>query len=578
MGVFVKKQQCPKCAKNGRDRDRDNLAVYEDGSCHCFACGYTVKSKQDEEEDIQYLLEEVVDLITEQEHEEFKKHSTTDGRNFRGIRDETYRAFGVRHTYNPDNGEMISQFYPCTIGYKLSGYKCRKLPKQFGTPIKLVENGVGQECDLFGQFKFKNSPSKYVLIVGGEIDQLSAFQMLYDDVKARGKDYGPVPVVSSILGENGTYKQLKSQYEWLNRFERIVLCLDNDEAGKKATEQCVKVLPKGKVFVMDMEFKDPNEYLTAGKERQFVSAFYGAKLYTPSGIVGSDSMFKEMQNRAVTPKVKLPPFLKIAQKMLSGGFSLKQIINIVAGTSIGKTTLVNSMVKDWIFNSPYKVGVVTLEADVPEYGNLLLSEHIGRKLALIEDPLELSAYLRQPEVEQAARELFLNEDGTPRFYLIDDRGDFDSLQKKIEELIIKCDVQLIVIDPLSDALAGMPPDEQELFMKWMKQTIKRYDVLFVNIVHIRKAVAGQRDAGRGADLDESQMFGSSSLAKSAHVNMLLARDKYAEDEIERNSTRVTLAKNRSTGLTGKAGEIYYDNKTHRLWDKEDWYKKQGGGF
>lgn len=32
--------QCPRCAKLGRDRAKDNLAVYSDGHTHCFGCGY----------------------------------------------------------------------------------------------------------------------------------------------------------------------------------------------------------------------------------------------------------------------------------------------------------------------------------------------------------------------------------------------------------------------------------------------------------------------------------------------------------------------------------------------------------
>lgn len=34
------KEQCPKCAENGRDRMRDNLHRYPDGTGYCFSCGY----------------------------------------------------------------------------------------------------------------------------------------------------------------------------------------------------------------------------------------------------------------------------------------------------------------------------------------------------------------------------------------------------------------------------------------------------------------------------------------------------------------------------------------------------------
>jgi hypothetical protein len=36
---LVRKEQCPDCAKQGKDKGRDNLAIYSDGQTHCFACG-----------------------------------------------------------------------------------------------------------------------------------------------------------------------------------------------------------------------------------------------------------------------------------------------------------------------------------------------------------------------------------------------------------------------------------------------------------------------------------------------------------------------------------------------------------
>lgn len=40
MGRFVGYVPCERCRSKGRDSRGDNLATYEDGSAHCFACGY----------------------------------------------------------------------------------------------------------------------------------------------------------------------------------------------------------------------------------------------------------------------------------------------------------------------------------------------------------------------------------------------------------------------------------------------------------------------------------------------------------------------------------------------------------
>lgn len=534
---------------------------------HCFVCGWTIKSKDESEEEIEWDIMN----FTEAEKNKLKAACSFNPKGFRGLREDTCKHFGVMHEYN-ERGQLAAQYYMMTTEGKFTGFKKRAIPKTFSALNLEGTAGVGQENDMFGQYRFEKSQSKTCVIVGGELDQLSAYQMLRDYQLTRNADYAPYAIVSPTVGETGCLKQIQKHYDFFNRFEKIIVCFDNDAQGAKGTEKIVKALPKGKIFLMDMELKDANEYLTQKRERDFIRAFFDAKPYTPSGVVGSTEILAQVQEAALMPRLSLPAYMATANKILGNGIRVKSIVNIVAGTSIGKTTLVNGMVKHWIFNSPYKVGVVTLEEDVPGYGELLLSEHVGRKLALIDDPIEKEAYLRRDDIVEKANDLFIAPDGTPRFYLVDDRGDFDSLPKKIEEMIISCGVQVVVIDPLSDALAGKSSEDQELFMAWQKQMKKSHDIIFVNIVHIRKAQNGQKDAGRGADIDESAMFGSSSISKSADINMMLSRDKYADDELERNTTRVVIPKNRGVGITGGAGEIYYDNKTHRLFAKEEWLK------
>lgn len=60
----------------------------------------------------------------------------------------------------------------------------------------------------------------------GEIEALTIFQILkeYSDQK----NYEPIPVVSSIIGEGGM-KQYQNNYDWLNKFEKIVICPDQDK-------------------------------------------------------------------------------------------------------------------------------------------------------------------------------------------------------------------------------------------------------------------------------------------------------------------------------------------------------------
>ena len=56
--------------------------------------------------------------------------------------------------------------------------------------------------------------------------------------------FGPVAVVSSTIGETSAAKQIQKQYEWFAGAKKIIVAMDNDEAGKRATEAIVEVFPK----------------------------------------------------------------------------------------------------------------------------------------------------------------------------------------------------------------------------------------------------------------------------------------------------------------------------------------------
>jgi hypothetical protein len=197
----------------------------------------------------------------------------------------------------------------------------------------------------------------------------------------------------------------------------------------------------------------------------------------------------------------------------------------------------------------------------------MLSRHIESKISKIKDPEEKLKYLQSNRIKEKADELFKTEDGSDRFMLIDEReGSVEILQDKIEEMIISCDCKVIVLDPISDIFDGLSNEEQALFMKWQKSMVKNYFVTFINIAHIRKSGDNKNAASSGAFVPEEAITGASQQFKSASWVVMMTRDKYAEDDIVRNTTHLVLSKNRSNGVTGKAGSVYYCGNTHKLYD------------
>ena len=572
MANFIKHTNCEKCGSS------DGKAVYEDKSSHCFVCEHTVPSNEFKEQNSKKTTkvrtstkkeEKSMEVkpsgkpaMTPEENADIKSVTGVAGKGFRGLKDETTKPFGVRYAYD-DDGEVEEQYYPTTQDGQIVGYKIREVPKNFYS-----KGRTGADCELFMQFKF-NRGGKYILITEGELDALSAYQMFADYNKTRGGDY-EMAVVSPTTGAN-SYKQIASQYAFFNTFEQIVVCYDNDKAGKDAVEDVVKALPKGKVKIMHMRYKDPNTYLEEGKQDEFVRNFYEAKRYTPVGVLGSGELYDKILAQATVPKVPFPPFMDTLNAMLVGGLPLGHIINIAAGTGLGKTSFVNEMIYHWIFNSPHKIGIVSMELDSGQYGETLLGRHLSRKLSLIQDDEVKKDLLESDKVRDKANELFYNTDGQHRFYLLDNRdGTIEEIQDTVEELVVSCGCRIIVLDPLQDILDGLSNEDQALFMKWSKGIIKSHNVTLIFINHVRKSASGVQNSSQGGAFTEEEIQGSSTIIKSASANILLSRNKYAEDAVERNTTKVVLSKNRICGLTGPAGNVYYDNDTHTLHNLDDW--------
>lgn len=555
----------------------DGFHWYGEGNGgYCYSCNKSILSDERKAElgidKYEYDDKEVMtkELITEEEIEKIKSYTGTSGKNSRGVPDDTYKAYACRFKYSEETAEVEEVFYPYTQDYKAAGFKVRKTPvKDFYSVGK-----IGKQSELFGQWKWKDSHSKYVLLCAGELDAMSAFTMLENYRKGKGSDFDPTPCVSSAIGESGSYKQVQLQYNWLNQHSRVVVCYDNDDAGREAVKKLVDVIPKGKMFVMNLSLKDANEYLVKGKEKQFLRAFFDAPAYSPDGIVGSGTLGDKVREAALTPKIPLPPFMHRVQRQMAGGIPLGVIVNLGSASGTGKSTFIDEMVYFWIFNSPHKVGVLSLESDAGQYGTKVLSRHVGRKIDLIETVEEKMAFLDDPVTMEQEQLLWKLPNGQDRWHLIDDRdGGLESVKKLIMELVISCECKVLVIDPLQDLMDGLPNEDQAVFQRWMKGLVKSHKITFVNINHTRKTPSGGKQGSTGADLHEEDFQGSSSIFKSAACNLLFSRNKEATEDLEKNTTYMKMTKCRWTGSTGISGEYYYDNAVHKLYDKLDWLEQ-----
>jgi twinkle protein len=111
----------------------------------------------------------------------------------------------------------------------------------------------GTRRSLYGKHLIDDNASE-VTITEGEIDALSLHSL-------------GIPAVSVPNGVSD-FTFVECDWDWLERFERINICMDMDEPGKAAAEELCKRLGLHRSYIVTLPKKDANECLVAGIKRE----------------------------------------------------------------------------------------------------------------------------------------------------------------------------------------------------------------------------------------------------------------------------------------------------------------------
>lgn len=576
------KNRCPECASKGEDRSHDNFTWYgEDDGGYCHKCGFTIHSKDykegqntDNEDDKRrfktlskdYQKEIEKKALTDKEILEVESKTLADLPSnipiFRGIESRYYKEAGIRWVVN-EQGKPTQMYVPVFIkeNNKITGYHIRKINPN--KPTVKPDNAfhsigyVGGGNLFFGQ---TNATEKTLIICGGQIDALTIKQMLEKD-----KYNKSVTVVSTNIGEPNTVKTIASQYDWVDSHEKIILCMDNDEAGEKAYEDIKKVLDNDKLFKANLRHKDPNKYLEVRDAFSLTKDVYWQVTPVESyGIADSGAILEKMYEEAEFERVPLPKFMGDLDWHFNGGFNRGEIINVVAPPSVGKTTVVSELTTDWVINCPYRMLIISMEDSLASYGFKTASRLTGTNMLAMRTPKEKVDFIK--ENEKLVLEYFCDDNGTPRFDIMDKiPSNLETLKKAIERAVKVNGCRVIVLDPLTKLLASKSNEDQAAWMDWEENMVRDYGVIILNVLHTRKTASGQAANSRGAKYNEEDIRGSSTIAGTATITILLNRDKLSDCDIERNTIYVDIPKNRPNSKTGEdVAKFFYSIQHHTL--------------
>ena len=582
--TYPHKTQCPKCASEGGDRSGDNLHIYgldDDGrslGAWCFKCnwgipseeflagvgddsvtsvcfsgnfdkkGESMISKRDEEK----LKEK--SLTPEQLAEIYDKTSDSLTTKYRGLDGNVAKELDVRWEYNA-NGSLKAMYFPAYVkdngGMKVTGYKVRDLPKNFHS------FGYVGKCNLMGGMT--DTIADTVIICGGENDMLTIKQELGKTITRSFN------VVTSLLGESSTADMIRQYISYFEKHKKIILALDNDASGKEAQQACIDLLPKDKVYLANLRYKDANDYLKNREDaKTFAQDYYwNVSPVEDFGIIGSGSLFEYGLEAANDEGIDIP-FHMADLKPYIPKFLFDSIVLIVGSTSIGKTANLDTTMTSIIMSTHEKVGVLSLEASRKKFAQKMASRIIGVPLNRLpkEEQIEL-----QNKYRDKIDNFYYDENGEHRFFFAD--SDFDSVEeaeKCILRLIKIYGCRIIIGDPIQNIIGNKSNEEQRSFMLFCEKIKKKYGALILFGTHTRKSTSGSKGGSDGAVQKEDDIEGSGSIAKSASLIITLSRNKNAEDLIEKNTTYYSIPKNRDFEMTGElVAKSFYRNSCSRLY-------------
>lgn len=556
---------CPECTSRGKDSTGNHLIIFEneqgERSGYCNRCTHYIPPKDFDPskykpanrktktpEQIQAELDEVADCPIS----ELKT---------RKISEATAERYNVRLGFSEFDGSTPQyHFYPKTKEQELVAYKVRCLtPKLFW-----AVGGNAQDCDLFGieQAKRSDVGNQYLWITEDELSAMSAYQVLNEYSKTANKP----AVVSLPDGTDSASIAVGRELDWINTFKTVVLVMDTDEAGKKATETILKLVPHAKVvelppLKLKREGVDPNDYLLAGKGREL----FNMLLFRQDApkIEGLISLAECMEDALAPPEWGVSYPWEGLNK-LTYGQRKGEIVAVGGGVGIGKTLLAHEIAAwNWKEHKEATFMVMLEETN----GQTL--KNVGGKMDSI--PYHLPDYEFDKEqlrstVEGMEGGIHLWRSNINQAI----RYDFDKIAAAIRYHAVVNDIKHVMFDNVTACTQHLTPSEINTEVGRIAMTMAGLaDELGLQIFifsHLNTPSSGPSHEN-GGEVREHQLTGSRSLMRWANCVIGFERDKQAEGSDKHNS-KIRLLKQRLYGTTGHI-HTQYNPSTGRLLEVEE---------
>lgn len=550
-------------------------------SFHCFGCGkntdiidafmYTGKTYLEaveelfKEANIPYAFGEKGVKTKSQyryPHEEPLNEKTNAYRYLgqRGISKETIDNADVRED---SHGNIVFNFYDSNDVLTLVKYRpSHKIDKGKGEAKCWCQKDADTTPLLFNMNRVNiNQP---LLICEGEIDCLAAIESGYTNA------------VSVPLGANN-YGWIEENFDWLEQFDSIIICSDNDEAGQKMQKECVFRLGSWRTKYIDIpeysinketgskiKMKDINHVLYYEGKDAVLNLIHNAKdTGVPSVVDASDVDDIDLDEiDGITSGIK--PMDSELQKFFYGTLTILSGKPGAGKTSFLSQIVCNAIDQDknvWMFSREMPNWMTKSWINYIWAGRHNIKEYKDNNNS---NYYKVSVQAKTQMKEYYRKKLFLYRD--------DESNQLEALLTSMTDSVRKYGTKLLILDNLMTIDLGQNENNEmlkqtETINKLIGFAVK-YQVAVILVAHPRKMP-------NDMDVGIYDISGSSNIINLAHRTIGLKRiDKSNPKEKSNFDVEATIIKDRMRGRLNKKIELYYDVPSRRFYTDNEEFNYQ----
>ena len=401
----------------------------------------------------------------------------------RGITPETVRALSIGAD---GKGNIVFPFFRKDKQVAAKYRPARKLKPS--EPKMWREEGTDTTA-LFGITD--NTKDNTLIITEGEFDCAAVYE-------ATKRNVVSVPNGSQDFG------WVEANWDTLESFKRIILCGDNDDAGREMIEKLVPKLGEWRCAVVEIPetCKDANEVLVRHGKDYLRAIINEAKDVNISGIL----KLADVPALDLNQISKVPSGISGLDKSI-GGFMMGQVSVWTGVNSSGKSTFLGQVLLEAI-NNDFSVCAFSGELPAPLFRYWIELQAAGRaNIKHRHDPATDSNDPFVPaQTSQNIREWYRD-----KFYLYDNTGAItaDAVMKVFEYAARRYDCKVFFADNLMMLVTGYEDyyRNQSDFIKKAANFCKKFDCHMHIVAHPRKAegritkmdIAGSGDITNLAD-------------------------------------------------------------------------------